>query len=97
MNVWIAQQLNHTAAEVDTAFRCYDFAHVTTALYDFWIKAFCDVYLEWVRRGSPCLRVAHLACCAGRCLSVFARVRVRACVRACLCLCLCLSTVVSLL
>ncbi|EGD75541.1 valyl-tRNA synthetase [Salpingoeca rosetta] len=49
MNVWIVQQLHATARVVDAGFRTFDFAAVTTALHDFWIKSYCDVYLEWTK------------------------------------------------
>ena len=45
-NQWILAQLNACVAECHAQMAAYGFAHVATALYDFWLKRLCDVFVE---------------------------------------------------
>lgn len=46
---WIMSRLAETVELVDTGIEQYNFPKATTALYDFWLYNFCDVYLEAVK------------------------------------------------
>lgn len=46
---WILSRLERTIVECDTSFREYDFNRYTEALYNFFLRELCDVYLEWIK------------------------------------------------
>ncbi|GMR32510.1 hypothetical protein PMAYCL1PPCAC_02705, partial [Pristionchus mayeri] len=46
---WILSRLSATVAACNNAFETYTFPQATTAMYDFWLYDFCDVYLEAVK------------------------------------------------
>lgn len=48
-NQWIWQRLCACADATNAAFEAYDFNAATTAVYDFWLKDFCDFYLEMIK------------------------------------------------
>uniref|UniRef100_A0A6A7G606 Valine--tRNA ligase n=1 Tax=Hirondellea gigas TaxID=1518452 RepID=A0A6A7G606_9CRUS len=50
---WILSRLCETEQIVNVAMIEYDFSRATSALYDFWLKDFCDVYLELVKPLFP--------------------------------------------
>ncbi len=46
---WILDRLHAACEEANTGFATYDFGVATTACYNFWLYALCDVYLEAVK------------------------------------------------
>jgi len=42
---WIMHKLHGAIVTIDKAFNNYEFAHATTAIYNFWLYELCDVYL----------------------------------------------------
>ena len=48
-NRWILSRLAHAVQLADDGFRRYDFPTVTTAIHGFWLRDFCDVYLEQIK------------------------------------------------
>ena len=42
---WILHRLHLAVAAADAAFKNYEFAAATTAIYNFWLYDLCDVYL----------------------------------------------------
>jgi hypothetical protein len=44
-DAWILHRLHTTVASMDAAFKAYEFANATTAIYNFWLYDLCDVYL----------------------------------------------------
>jgi valyl-tRNA synthetase len=46
---WILSRLNACAEKCGQAFEKYEFANATTATYDFFLKEFCDRYLELLK------------------------------------------------
>jgi len=46
---WILNRLHTCIAAMDAAFKNYEFAHATTAIYNFWLYDLCDVYLELIK------------------------------------------------
>ena len=44
--VWILGRLNETIRICDSALASYDFFAYSQAIYNFWLKDFCDVYIE---------------------------------------------------
>jgi len=43
---WILSRLNAAIRLTNEGFKKYDFAQATTAIYNFWLYEFCDVFLE---------------------------------------------------
>jgi len=43
---WILDRLHNCIGECETALQNYQFPDYTTAVHNFWLKEFCDVYLE---------------------------------------------------
>ena len=43
---WILSRLNATIRDANRAFAEYEFGTLANSLYDFWLKEFCDVYIE---------------------------------------------------
>ena len=46
---WILSRLSQTAAACNKLFEEYDFAGVTTQVYNFWLYQLCDRYLEMIK------------------------------------------------
>merc|ERR1719329_1635677 len=46
---WILSRLSNACERANSGFEKYEFAEVTTACYDFFLKEFCDVYLELLK------------------------------------------------
>jgi valyl-tRNA synthetase len=46
---WILSRLSQCVRAVNESMRDYIFPNVTTALYQFWLYEFCDVYLEYTK------------------------------------------------
>ena len=46
---WILRRLSQTAAACNKLFEEYDFAGVTTQVYNFWLYQLCDRYLEMIK------------------------------------------------
>eukprot|EP00080_Pristionchus_pacificus_P004401 PDM64421.1 vars-2 [Pristionchus pacificus] len=46
---WILSRLSATVAACNNAFETYTFPQATSAIYDFWLYDFCDIYLEAVK------------------------------------------------
>uniref|UniRef100_A0A0N5CD11 Valine--tRNA ligase, mitochondrial n=1 Tax=Strongyloides papillosus TaxID=174720 RepID=A0A0N5CD11_STREA len=49
VNKWILSRLSKTVDEVNSNFSSYNFQNVTTAIYNFWLYDFCDIYLEAIK------------------------------------------------
>ncbi|XP_071802772.1 valine--tRNA ligase-like isoform X2 [Asterias amurensis] len=49
MDRWILSRLSSAADVCNTAFEEYQFPTITSAIREFWLNAFCDVYLESVK------------------------------------------------
>ncbi|XP_076353706.1 valine--tRNA ligase-like isoform X2 [Tachypleus tridentatus] len=49
MDYWILSQLSNLVDTCNQSFPDYNFHLATTALQDFWIRQFCDIYLESVK------------------------------------------------
>ncbi|XP_022085297.1 valine--tRNA ligase-like [Acanthaster planci] len=49
MDRWILSRLSAAAEACNWALEQYEFPTATTAIHQFWIQAFCDVYLESVK------------------------------------------------
>ncbi|MBN3294107.1 SYVM protein, partial [Polypterus senegalus] len=47
---WICSRLYGTALDCSQGFENYDFHAVTTAIHNFWLHSFCDVYLESIKK-----------------------------------------------
>lgn len=43
---WILSRLSNAIKSANEGFQAYDFAKVTTAIYNFWLYELCDIYLE---------------------------------------------------
>ncbi|EFA76256.1 valyl tRNA synthetase [Heterostelium album PN500] len=46
VNLWILNAANRAIQQCEEGFAAYDFAQVTTAIYNFWLHDLCDFYLE---------------------------------------------------
>ncbi|CAD5228298.1 unnamed protein product [Bursaphelenchus okinawaensis] len=46
---WILSRLAYATQKCDDGFKAYNFQDVTTALYNFWLYEFCDIYLEAIK------------------------------------------------
>mmetsp|Transcript_11473 Transcript_11473/g.29318 ORF Transcript_11473/g.29318 Transcript_11473/m.29318 type:complete len:1087 (+) Transcript_11473:104-3364(+) len=46
---WILSRLACAVEDTNAGFEEYDFGKATTAVYNFWLHEFCDVYIEWVK------------------------------------------------
>jgi valyl-tRNA synthetase len=46
---WILSRCSYAVEKMNTGFEEYDFNGVTTAIFNFWLYDFCDVYLESVK------------------------------------------------
>ena len=53
---WILHRLHVAVVSADAAFRKYEFATATTAIYNFWLYDLCDVYLELIK---PTVRLSE--------------------------------------
>lgn len=49
MDLWILSKLSTAISVCNKSFESYEFADVTSALYQFWLYDLCDVYLESVK------------------------------------------------
>jgi len=50
---WLLNGLNTTVATMDASLPQYKFSEATTVFYDFFLKTFCDVYIEAVKPVFP--------------------------------------------
>ncbi|CAD5235425.1 unnamed protein product [Bursaphelenchus xylophilus] len=48
-DLWIMSRLASAVERSENGFKNYNFQDVTTALYNFWLYEFCDVYLEAIK------------------------------------------------
>ncbi|KAF1585217.1 UNVERIFIED_CONTAM: Valine--tRNA ligase, partial [Eudyptes robustus] len=48
-DLWILSRLASAVERSENGFKNYNFQDVTTALYNFWLYEFCDVYLEAIK------------------------------------------------
>lgn len=46
LDAWILSRLSHVVDACDSGMSSYNFHRVTSALYNFWLYDFCDVYIE---------------------------------------------------
>lgn len=46
LDKWILSRLSSVVSACDEGMKNYNFSRVTTALYNFWLYDFCDVYIE---------------------------------------------------
>eukprot|EP01132_Coremiostelium_polycephalum_P010887 gene10887-13337_t len=49
INIWILNAAQRAITIANQGFETYDFASVTTAIYNFWLSELCDVYLEMTK------------------------------------------------
>uniref|UniRef100_A0A1I7YCJ4 Valine--tRNA ligase n=1 Tax=Steinernema glaseri TaxID=37863 RepID=A0A1I7YCJ4_9BILA len=49
LDQWILSRLSETVQKSNAGFEEYNFQQATTAIYNFWLYDFCDVYLEGVK------------------------------------------------
>ncbi|KAK0403635.1 hypothetical protein QR680_017043 [Steinernema hermaphroditum] len=49
LDLWILSRLSEAVQKCNSGFEEYNFQQVTTAIYNFWLYDFCDVYLEGVK------------------------------------------------
>ncbi|CAG0913424.1 unnamed protein product, partial [Notodromas monacha] len=64
MDKWILSRLCYAVETCENGFVNYDFPSVTTAIYNFWLYEFCDVYLEVTKPifGNQADSPERLAC-----------------------------------
>lgn len=58
---WILHRLNVCATLMNQHFASYDFNAVTTAIYNFWLYDYCDVFLECTKVFYPRLTISSNA------------------------------------
>lgn len=46
---WILSALNKAIAKTIKSLESYEFSDATTAVYDWWLKEFCDVFIEAIK------------------------------------------------
>jgi valyl-tRNA synthetase len=56
---YILNCLNECCKKCNTAFRTYNFSQGTSSIYDFFVKEFCDVYIELTKRLFKSTAEAH--------------------------------------
>ncbi|KAF0990771.1 hypothetical protein HZS_650 [Henneguya salminicola] len=49
MDKWILSRLSYAEEICNTSFEKYDLSTATTAIYNFWLYDFCDIYIESVK------------------------------------------------
>ncbi|KAJ1373978.1 hypothetical protein KIN20_036554 [Parelaphostrongylus tenuis] len=49
MDLWILSRAAYAVDHCNSYFECYNFAQVTTTVYDFWLYDLCDIYLEAIK------------------------------------------------
>jgi len=69
---WILHKLNKAITKSTASLESYNFGEAATAMYDFWLKHLCDVYLEVIKPimyGADCIEKETTKSILYKCLS----------------------------
>ncbi|CAF1467292.1 unnamed protein product, partial [Didymodactylos carnosus] len=50
VDIWIINRLYHAIEQCENGFEAYQLPTVTTAIYNFWLYEFCDIYIEYIKQ-----------------------------------------------